>query len=333
MDWSKVGRAGFLLQHAIQSNRLAHAYLFTGPEGMYKLEMARMFARAILCKNSVDKPCNECLSCRKCLNGNHPDIIEIHPEGASIKIDQIRSHQKLLSLKSVDVSYKIYIVDRADSMTTEAANSLLKVLEEPVSPVVAILIAKSPSSVLPTILSRCQRISFERISSEAIRADLERNQISKDQVDLLAEIAESTDEARKWAGSDVFAEWIAVVLQLTEDLTYNRGNPLFTIQEKVIKSHSDPAELSLFLQCLAWWFRDLLHVKLGVFDDLAFQQQLQRLQMQESLYSIDAITNMLVTVITTKDRLQYNVNVQLAFEHMILRLQEVKHVYSSRGAI
>lgn len=110
-----------LLQNALRKDAVSHAYLFTGPAGSGQMKTALMFAQAIFCTESKDDACGECLECRKVEHGNHPDLSLLQPDGASIKIDQIRELQRVFSYRSEGVNPKVYIIDGADKMTVQVS--------------------------------------------------------------------------------------------------------------------------------------------------------------------------------------------------------------------
>lgn len=119
-------KAKRILKHALQSGKVSHAYLFYGASGTGRTAMARAFAKALFCSAGGDDACDHCLECRKFENGNQPDLLTIKPDGQSIKIDQIRDLQRELAYRGSGTSRKVYIVERAETMTLQAANSLLK---------------------------------------------------------------------------------------------------------------------------------------------------------------------------------------------------------------
>lgn len=148
------------LVNAIKTNTLVHAYLFLG-EKTRVLKEATELAMAVNCLMPGGKiPCGGCLACRKIRHGNHPDVIRIEPQGASLKIGQVREVQKAIYYKGFEGRCKVVILSGADFLTTEAANSLLKVLEDPPQGTLFILTAQNGDNILPTVLSRCQLIKI-----------------------------------------------------------------------------------------------------------------------------------------------------------------------------
>lgn len=155
------------LKNIVETEKVTHSYLFVGPEGVGKKQFAIALAQMLLCQNKEQKPCTTCKSCIELEGNNHPDFFLLSSEG-TIKIDQIRKLQARIIEKPILSDKKVYIMDNSENMTPEAQNCLLKTLEEPPSYMVLILIASNENQVLKTILSRCMKITFDKIPDEAI---------------------------------------------------------------------------------------------------------------------------------------------------------------------
>ena len=156
-----------LLSRAVSANRLAHGYLFTGPEGVGKTTLATALAASLFCETEKgNDPCGQCPGCAKFVSGNHPDFLKISPQGAAIKIGQIRELKKQMNFPPFAAGMRIVLIEDIQTMRREAGNSLLKILEEPPPDNLLILIASDTEPVLPTIISRCQVIPFSPLSTE-----------------------------------------------------------------------------------------------------------------------------------------------------------------------
>lgn len=168
-----------MLYKSVKDKKTSHSYLFAGIEGIGKKEIAKEFAKMLLCI-SDNKYCNTCKSCIEFDSNNNPDFLYIEPDGNSVKIEQIRYIQRKIQEKPIISNKKVYIINDADKMTTEAQNCLLKTLEEPPEYSTIILIGSNENMFLSTIKSRCMIIHFSKIEDEKIRKYLEEKYELKD---------------------------------------------------------------------------------------------------------------------------------------------------------
>jgi DNA polymerase-3 subunit delta' len=314
-------RAKALLQTALASNKIAHAYLFAGPSGSGRREMAYVFAQALFCELDGNDACGKCLECRKVLHGNHPDLHVIAPDGATVKIDQIRTLQRDLSYRSAHAGYKVYIIEGAETMTVQAGNSLLKFLEEPPSPVVAILLAPSAQAVLPTILSRTQLIAFVPGDREALEAALTQEGKPQLLARAAVNLASGLNASRKLLEENWFADIRNVVIQLGKENPARFTASLLQAQQQVFKT--DLSEhVEILLQLLALWYRDMIYAMTDRHNQMVFPDQEEWISKQAWSRSIGSWVSVMESALTAARRIKAHVPPQLALEQFLVNVRE-----------
>jgi len=159
------------LKNALATGKIAHAYLFAGPRGTGKTTMAKLFAKGLNCEEGIGHQCLECKNCKAILEGNHPDVVEVDA-ASNNGVEQVRELIENVRYSTILGRYKVYIIDEVHMMSASAFNALLKTLEEPPANVIFILATTEPYKIIPTILSRCQRYDFSKLSDEEIKGRL-----------------------------------------------------------------------------------------------------------------------------------------------------------------
>lgn len=207
------------LVNSLKIQKISHAYLFSGPRGTGKTSVARLFAKALNCEKGNGEICNECSNCRAINEGSHPDVIEIDAASNS-GVDEVRELIEKVKYAPIQGKYKVYIIDEVHMMTNSAFNALLKTLEEPPSYVVFILCTTEPYKLLPTILSRCQRYEFKKITDAELKKLIthvlkeEGVSATNDAINLIVELANGgardslslLDQVISYAGSNIEEE-------------------------------------------------------------------------------------------------------------------------------
>ena len=270
------------LRQSVKTGRLGHAYLFCGQRGTGKTSIARIFARAINCENPENgNPCNKCATCRGIFDGSLLDVIEIDA-ASNRSIDNIKKICDEVNYAPSKAKYKVYIIDEVHMITNEAFNALLKTLEEPPAHAIFLFATTEPHSIPPTILSRCQRYDFRRISTESIIGRLrhicthENIKATDDALKLIASISDGAmrdaisvlDQAASAAGPDGVTDEsieemtgtvnIAFLSEMAEILIDGRFDELLSKCRELSDSGRDVIQFSIDL---AGYFRNLLVVR------------------------------------------------------------------------
>jgi len=314
-------KAKRILLNALNSRKISHAYLFTGPPGSGRLAMARAFAKALFCKGGSGDACGSCLECRKFEHGNQPDLHQIEPDGNSIKIDQIRELQRELAYRNSGSERKVYIMRRAEAMTLQAANSLLKFLEEPQSPVVAILIADNGQAVLPTIRSRTQWVPFMPLAPEDMLQTLVMEDIPMLTARAAVHLASGLDSCRAIIQQNGFAEMRNVVIQLGKDSLTRFTAAMLTAQQQVFKTELGE-QPQLLLSLLVLWYKDMIHIQAGRQEAVVFIDQIDWLSKHAFGRPAEGWVRCMEHTLEAGKRMRANVAPQLAFEQLLVRIQE-----------
>jgi DNA polymerase-3 subunit gamma/tau len=335
------------LKSALQKNRLAHAYLFAGPRGIGKTSTARILAKALNCKNgSTLEPCGKCSSCIDISQSRSLDVIEI--DGASnTGVEDVRSLRENVKFSPTSGKYKIYIIDEVHMLSTAAFNALLKTLEEPPDFVKFIFATTHPDKIPSTVLSRCQRLDFRRISVIEMMAQLE-NIVKSEKIGVDKEVlfaisrasdgslrdAESIlDQLVSFSGGKVSLKDVNSVLGLVEQ------DALFEITDKIIEKDpravlglfnslaEEGKDIGVFLNNLVEHFRNLMIAKVTKGDakliDLP-QDICDRLLKQSQSLSLDEIFNAFNILANTLEMARRLDSLRITLEVNLIRLANKK---------
>jgi len=339
------------LKNAIQKNRLANAYLFTGPRGVGKTSTARILAKALNCKEGPTiKPCQKCSSCLGINQGNSFDVIEI--DGASNRgIDEIRALRENVKFSPTQGKYKVYIIDEVHQITPDGFNALLKTLEEPPEFVKFIFATTHPQKVMPTIISRCQRMDFRRIPVIEIISQLEKivceEKVAVDKEVLFA-VAKSSDGSLRDAESVLdqlvsFSQGNISLKDAISVLGMVEQDVLFSLTDKIIQKDpqsalrlfneiiDDGKDPGVFLTNLIEHFRNLMVAKVSKADtklvDLP-QEVCDRLFKQSQSLSLEEIFTAFNILVTTQEMAKRLDSQRIPLEISLVRLAYSKAVSS-----
>lgn len=310
-----------ILRLALANERLHHAYLFVGPEGVGKRTIAMAFAKAIHCEKRKGDFCGDCVNCVRISDGNHPDVRVVGQlaDKKEISIQQIREIERGLNYRSFTGKRKITIIDPATLMNPSAQNALLKTLEEPPQESLIILIAPNSGGLLPTLRSRCLRLSFAPLRRGEVAAYLRaKHGQTADQAEFLAAISmgsigaaasldkdELTEKRRVWTGtlSDLRAGDYQSAMAAAEPLAVNRDEAL------------------QFLGWAASWYRDLLiYAVTHKADELVNLDLLEQIKRQSASGDVERICSSLARTQGAAAAIQRNLNRRMVLERLLFNV-------------
>ena len=297
-----------VLRRSISIGRVAHAYLFSGIEGCGKRKTALAFVQAVFC--GKEEACGVCSSCRKVASGQHPDLHILEPDGAFIKIDQVRDLQKELSYRPFEAPKKACIIDGAEKLNLSSGNALLKTLEEPPGDALMILIAPERSAVLQTILSRCQALSFQPLSAETIEGRLVRDGFAAEAARVAATLSGGSLRRGIEIATDGVLEGRGNFLERIIALNLKEIAALFAAAEEFA---ADKEGLPGLLELLMSFLRDILIYRStpGALANADLEQLIAR---EAARCSERRIMELIEQLVAMRRMLARNVNARLALE-------------------
>ena len=308
-----------LLQRALAQDLLPHAFLFTGIEGVGKKSTALTLAKVVNCQDSASGDCcDQCISCRKAASGNHPDIDLIEREGPFIKIEQIRALKHRLRFKPLEGRYRVTVISNSQHLKVEAANALLKVLEEPPADNLIILTAIETTALLPTIVSRCLHLPLQPLAAVEISAHLGKiHSVSPERAAVIARLS---------GGS------LSRAMALLDEKKLGRRNLILEAVAEIHKCRitdllaaisrwkGDNLDLQQDLEWLKTWIRDLLVQKFEATDSVGLLNSdlADKIKATAAHMSSYHLLQFFDLVCTVQGAIGYNVNRRLSLETLLL---------------
>lgn len=262
-------RLKHILRLSLEKGRLPNSLLFAGPEGVGKRATAFVLAKALCCQRLKDDSCDACDPCRlidkaaREGKNHHPDVIEIGPERDVIRIEKTRELKSLAYLRPIMGGRRVFIIDQAETLNEEAANSILKVLEEPPSFTHLVLVTSNLDRILPTIRSRCRLLEFCPISAADIEAELERKGLDRDRAVILAALSRGNLEEALETDWDELAARREAAWDLFRALLRREKASAFLENYAFLRRKDAEKELPAVLEMFATFGRDLILLKEG----------------------------------------------------------------------
>ena len=333
--WQVVGqdRAISLLQRSLEKEALAHAYLLVGPSHVGKMTLALDLAKAINC-DAAAPPCGECTACRRIASGKHADvqIIGLAGDGGSaevgsqteISIDQIRQMQHSACLPPFEGRYKVFIIEGAELLSNEAANCLLKTLEEPEEKVVFLLLTAREELLPATIVSRCQRLELPPLAVGEVEAALNsRWAVEQERARLLARLCHGRLGWALLAAPD--DSWLKERVERMEQLlgvidTAGYEGRLEYAVQLAAQFNKNRGSVQEILDLWLDWWHDLLLVKIGCVEAITNVDVSAVLEQRAKDYSLAEIKSFISAIQSVGNQLKQNANPQLVFEVLMLSI-------------
>ena len=328
------------LKNQIMANRVGHAYLCNGGRGTGKTSAAKILARAINCLNPKDgEPCNECEICKEAISGSLSDIVEM--DAASINsVEDIRSIREEVNFLPTKAKYRVYIIDEVHMLSTGAFNALLKTLEEPPEHVKFILATTEPQKLPATILSRCQRFDFKKISNQDIIKRLEivckesNIEITKEALNIIATLSEGAmrdalsilerciQDGENTIDEDKIKDLVGIpkmvfVHEIVEAIiAYDVDTALITIN-KVLE---DGKDISNFLWEIVKYVKDILLYKATKNVELYSEQEKQKLKEISEKVEKERLINLVYTLSELENEMKFSTQKTIIFQAGIIKL-------------
>jgi DNA polymerase-3 subunit delta' len=322
-----------LLEHAISSGHLHHAYLFSGPSQVGKTTVALAFAQALLCETGAGYPCGECRACQRIVQGRYPDVQTIIAGKNTIQIEQIRALQADAALSPLEGRYRIFIIQEIERASLPAANALLKTLEEPPPQTMMLLTSTRRDQVLPTVLSRCQIVALRPLPTEQIRTTLEtRWAADPERATLLARLSSGRlgwavlahrDSGLWLARAKAFDDLVSLTTaghfdRLAAVETLSRLP--FGVDARTQRDASRGDTVETILGHWVSWWRDIWLIQHGLAEAIVNLDRRLQLAQQADLFKIEQVEGALSDLLETLRRLRANVNARLTLDVLILRM-------------
>lgn len=319
-----------LLNNSLKKNRVSQVYLFDGVKGTPKYQAAMYLASLLLCENH--NCCGKCLDCRRLEENVHPRLFVVEPTknelsstNATIKKEQFEQLEKEFTLSNVEAGTRVFIINDIDKATTSAANSLLKFLEEMPDGCYGILLTENLSSVLNTIKSRSQIVTFEKIDKETLKNIYLSKGIDEETARIICTLTNNSIEGIEYSKSETIKNIITLVKKINQSF-FDDANPLLVMQEegKFLLGLTDKIYHHIFLNLLITITNDRMYYILGKTDEMIFQETIEDMnQYGLDLHQINYndTFKQVEIMLEYKERLNYNVNLELMYMDMLIRCE------------
>lgn len=322
------------LKRVIDKQELAHAYLLVGPAGSGKSEVAQWLALRLFCLHPQgDEPDLTCPECQRILSGNHPDVVVAAPEGRQIKVDRIRYLKSEFTKSAMEGSQKLFIIQDAEKMTTSAANSLLKFIEEPGPGTYILMLTSNKSAVLPTIQSRTQVLEMAPLKRADLLKVLADHGVSPRLAQVAVGLTDSVAAIERWCEDDWLSNAVQGVTRWYQHASAGQMLAFVDVATDLVKlAGHDRERQQVLLDLMTLLWRDTLLVASGVTISscLHFADDLDLIKQVSQRYSLDQLLAVSQLTLDTRHQLEQNISFQNVSEQ--LTIQIVQTLNGNTGA-
>jgi len=312
-----------ILDNSFMYQRVSHAYLFEGPKGTKKKQAAELFAKRVLCLNPTPKhhPCGVCHSCKTIVENKHPNVFFVRPDGEVLKKDQMKQLIQEFSKTALVDQPRVCIILDSHKMNQEAANTMLKFIEEPTEDVYFVFVTEQVDMMIKTILSRTQVLHFKPIHRHILKTELLKANISERLAIFIPEYTNDFDSAMEYATQAEFKEIVEFSLQLYLKLLAKKESLLVfskKLKDLILKTNEF---FDFFLTVMIVMQKDILYYKKNqpaMAIDTLDETLLSQLARKQSLKTMES---RLQEMLDLKNKLRFNINQSLVFDQLILHLE------------
>jgi DNA polymerase-3 subunit delta' len=311
-----------ILKNEIKNNTVAHAYLFCSNNQYIVSSFTFSFAKTLLCPNSSEK-CEDCSICKRIDSGNFPELKIIEPDGLWIKKEQLLDLQKSFMTKSLEGNKRIYIIKEVDKLNVQAANSILKFLEEPEQNIIALLTTNDIHNVLQTIISRCQVIGLKENN------DYDEIEVNSDSNVTLMKIGrlyyKNKNDIDNFVNDEKNVKKIEAVVDFVKNYETIKVDILIEMRKLWYDYFTDKNDYIWGLDIMALFYKDVLNLmndrKLELFD-----YYIDKLKFVETLNKKGDLIYKIQKILLIKEKVKYNINTNLLMDKLILELESGEYV-------
>lgn len=312
-----------LFLQLLKQNTLQHAYIFEGKAGTGKKEMAMWITQSLFCPESEEGACGKCQTCRRVKEQHHPDVVEIEPDGQSIKIGQVRALKEEFTKSGMESRRKIVLVKDVEKMTVQAANSLLKFLEEPEGDITVFLLTTARHRVLSTIQSRCQLIHFPQLSRQQRIEELKAAGISDEKAAILSQLTSDSAQAVELSEKEELLQLVQSVWKWYSFISKKDDQAFIYVHTDLMPLAREKEEQQRVLDLMIILLQDLLSTRMQESYSPAFIRQAKEIEKDAARFRPLTVAQLMEVILTGKKLLESNVAAQGVFEDCALQMLAV----------